>query len=107
MVRKYRDTHPRPETSLPDYKAILERKLKEYPPITSYAVLNDGLFVEVRCCCGEEFEYLPDQVCCPRCGRFFIWDMADDLTMEVERLNKYAPNLLSRLGKFLWRHKRV
>ena len=75
---KWKETHPLFEN--PNYQA--DYRQVQFPVIIEPAVLRsivDG-YTPVRCACGKEFEYLQDQVNCPKCGRFFDKEEAEDLT---------------------------
>ena len=64
-----------------NYEKSLTQILEENPIRNLQAVLEEyfgGLWV--RCVCGNEFEYLQDQVNCKRCLRVFILSDAEDET---------------------------
>ena len=67
--------------SVPNYEKSLKQILDENPIHNLPAVLEEyfgGLLV--RCVCGNEFEYLQDQIICKRCLRQFVLSDAEDET---------------------------
>lgn len=69
--------------SVPRYEKSTEQILEENPARNLPAVLEayfGGLMV--RCVCGNEFEYLQDQVNCKRCTRLFVLSDAEDETQD-------------------------
>ena len=61
-----------------DYRAELAAIRRDNPIVCEPAVLADSYGLWVQCGCSTKFEYLQDQLQCPRCLRIFNPREAED-----------------------------